>query len=455
MGLAEPARFFKGFKRELAADFQAPPRQIDGNKYSAKLVAELFVKQIWQEIKTKNIQPSEIVLTVPVGAFDRYLDWFRELGNNLDIENLTIVDESTAAALGYAIKQPGSIVLVVDFGGGTLDLSLVRTAVVSERNAANIRKLKAEVIAKSDAYIGGEDIDRWIVEDYLNSKNLSRAEIGELGWHNLLEIAEKLKIQISRSRSARESWLDDRSFISYELELNRDRLEEILEEFQLLASLRETLDDILATALGKGISKKEIERVLLVGGTCLIPAVQKLIISYFGKQKVTLDRPFDAVARGALNLTQLTAIEDRLRHSYAIKLWDPQSKNYSYFNIFEKGIKYPCKRKEPLILQAAIEQQKEIRLDIGEVAEVSRSQVQFDASGKMTSSQLLQEKAYRSLNGDSQTACVALLDPPGGLEIDRIAVQFEVNEKRILIVTIEDLLTNKILVNRVAIAKLN
>jgi hypothetical protein len=53
--------------------------------------------------------------------------------------------------------------------------------------------LLAQVIAKSDAYVGGEDIDTWIVEDYLRKLGSSRAEVGEVGWQNLLEIAERLK----------------------------------------------------------------------------------------------------------------------------------------------------------------------------------------------------------------------------------------------------------------------
>jgi len=453
--LLETQRFFKGFKKELVTDFQPPPRRINGNLYTAKMVAESFLKQIFLQIKQQKILVSELIFTVPVGSFTRYLDWLRELGNNLEIENLTIIDESTAAALGYAVKQPGSLVLVIDFGGGTLDLSLVKIKNNFPDNNYKIKQIKAEVIAKSDAYIGGEDIDRAIVEDYLKSQNISREQIGEIGWQNLLEIAEKLKIELSRSEFAKQTWFDDNSFIAYELELNRDRLETILEEYQFLELLRETLDDIINTALAKGISKKEIQRVILVGGTCLIPAVRQLIISYFGKQKVSCDRPFDAVARGALSLTKITSVQDYLRHAYAIRLWQPQTKNYTYFNLFEKGTKYPCKSKAPLILQAAIAGQKEIRLDIGEVAEIFRSEVTFDSSQKMSATQLLQEKTYRSLNTHQKSLCIARLDPPGVEDLDRISVQFEVDEKRILIATIEDLLTNKILVNKKAIAQLN
>ena len=468
LGQSQPDRFFKAFKRNLAADFQPPPRNIDGDTYTAESLAEHFIKTIWKQLYLQNIQPEKVIFTVPVGAFERYLDWFRDLGENLGVAEIQVIDESTAAALGYAVKRPGSLVLVVDFGGGTLDLSLVRTAVTpslpplspGERNLAppldkgGLGGVRAEVLAKSDAYVGGEDIDIWIVEDYLRQIGSSRAEVGPVGWQNLLEIAEKLKIQLSQVNEAKESWLDDENFMSYDLQLNRDKLEEILESRQLLEQLRESLDEVLSIAMGKGIGKADIEQVLLVGGTSLIPAVSNLVVSYFGRQKVKADKPFEAVAHGALALTQLASVDDYLRHSYAIRLWEPYAKAYAYSLIFRKEMKYPCQSSEELTLQVAIEGQREIRLDIGEVAEVSQAEVIFNEKGQMTSSLLNKKTDFRSLESHHQQVCVAHLNPPGVLGIDRISVSFEVDERRVLLATVRDLVTGKVLVEKGAIAKL-
>jgi len=490
LGQSQPDRFFKAFKRNLAADFQPPPRNIDSDTYTAESVAEHFIKTIWKQLYLQNIQPDKIFFTVPVGAFERYLDWFRDLGENLGGSEVQVIDESTAAALGYAVKRPGSLVLVVDFGGGTLDLSLVRTAVTpplpplspgernlapplspgernlapplspGERNLAppldkgGLGGVRAEVLAKSDAYVGGEDIDIWIVEDYLRQIGSSRAEVGLVGWQNLLEIAEKLKIQLSQVNEAKESWLDDENFMSYELQLNRYKLEEILESRQLLEQLRESLDEVLSIAMGKGIGKADIEQVLLVGGTSLIPAVSNLVVSYFGRQKVQIDKPFEAVAHGALALTQLASVDDYLRHSYAIRLWEPYAKAYAYSPIFSKEMKYPCQSSEELTLQVAVEGQREIRLDIGEVAEVSQAEVIFNEKGQMTSSLLNKKTDFRSLESHHQQVCVAHLNPPGVLGIDRVSVSFEVDERRVLLATVRDLVTGKVLVEKGAIAKL-
>ncbi len=240
------------------------------------------------------------------------------------------------------------------------------------------------MIAKSDAFVGGVDVDTWIVEHYLQKIGSSRTEVGEIGWQNLLEIAEKLKIRLSTAFDAKEVWFDDENFMSYELQLTQDELAEILETQQLLEVLRQALDEVLAIALTKGVNKPAIQQVLLVGGTCQIPAVQQLVVSYFGRQRVKLDKPFEAVAHGALVLSEMAVVEDYLRHSYAIRLWEPHSKSYSYVNLIEKGMRYPGASSQPLTLQVATEEQREIRLDIGEMASVTQAEVTYDVTGRMT-----------------------------------------------------------------------
>ncbi|TVP60526.1 MAG: Hsp70 family protein [Nodularia sp. (in: Bacteria)] len=451
LGLSQtypPERLFKKFKRDLAGDYQPPARQIEGINYDSMSVAELFIQRIWTEIKKQNIQPSHLIFTVPVGAFERYLDWFRSLGEKLNVPQVSVIDESTAAALGYAVKRPGALILVVDFGGGTLDLSLVRTVDNASEN------LRAEVLAKSEAYTGGEDIDVWIVEDYLRSQNLTTEQVGKISYQNLLEIAERLKIKLSRNQSVAESWFDDESFMSYELKINREKLEEILEYRQFLQQLRDALDEVLGFALRKGFAKNDIEEVLLVGGSCLIPAVQEIIVSYFGKNKVKLNKPFDAVCHGALALQQITEVDDFLRHSYAIRLWDAYSKSYTYHCLFAQGTKYPCESDGWLNLQVANHGQREIRLDIGELGDMTQTEIAFDASGRMTSSNLQHQESYRSLDSQHQQVCVAKLNPPGEAGFDRISVLFCVDFRRILLATVKDLLTGEILVDRGEIYKL-
>lgn len=449
LGFAHPDRYFQGFKREMMADFQSPPRYLDRQAYSAEQIAELFLQAIWQHIPP-SLQPSQVIFTVPVGAFERYLNWFRAIADRLQIPDVRLVDESTAAALGYAVQQPATTVLVIDFGGGTLDLSLVRTTTSNPQAIV----LQADVIAKSDAYVGGIDIDHWLVEDYLQQIGLTRSQVGPVGWQSLLEIAERLKITLSYQADATDSWLDDETFTAYDIHLTQARLSDILEERQLLEQVRQALDDVLAIALNQGVRKADIEQVLLVGGSCQIPAIQTLIYSYFGRSKVQLNKPFEAVSHGALALSPVTQLDDYLRHTYAIRLWEPYSRTYSYYPLFESGSRYPCQRSELLTLQVATDGQSEIRLDIGEIAAVFQAEVFYDAQGRMSSSQLIPQESYRSLNSDPLNICVAPLDPPGQVGRDRVAIAFAVNDQRMLIATVRDLLTNQVLLDSAAIAKL-
>jgi molecular chaperone DnaK (HSP70) len=450
-------RLFQGFKRDIVASFRSPAREIDSKLYDAEAIAEVFLTELWQQLILQDIHPTQLIFTVPVGAFEGYLHWFGSFAERLKVPNFQIIDESTAAALGYAITRPNALVLVIDFGGGTLDLSLVRTAPIA--NATTHKQVtKAEAIAKSDAYIGGIDIDRWIAEHFLRGLGTTRSQISETKWLSILEIAEQIKIKLSTVQEVKEIWLDE-NMISHELRLNQDELTEILEQNRMLEQLRESIDEVLIIGLNRGISKAAIEQILLVGGSCQIVAIQQLIISYFGKPKVKFGKPFEAVAHGALALGQAIAIDDHLRHSYAIRLWEPYLHQYSFYTLFEKGTKYPCKRSELLILRAAIAGQTEIWLDIGEVADISQAEVTYDNFGRMTSSQLLKQSDFRSLAGygkkiDGEQVCIAQLDPSGQLGSDRIAVNFEIDDRRVLMATVRDLLTEQVLIDRQAIGKL-
>ncbi len=451
LGTVHPDRLFQGFKRDLVADYVPPPRYLDGQAYDPETIAGLFLSQLQHALAAEGLEPTQLVMTVPVGSFEQYVSWIRQTAATLNWPSVQVVDESTAAALGYAVTHPGSVVLVIDFGGGTLDLSLVRIQALLPGETT----LKAEVIAKSDAYVGGIDIDTWIVEDYLRSIGSSRATLGALAWQSLLDLAERLKISVSTQETAVEVWFDDETFTAHEMTLSREQLEDILETQQLLDQVRQALDDVVIMAQSKGILKTDIDQVLLVGGSCQISAIQDLARSYFGRKRVKADRPFDAVAQGALYLGRTVIVDDYLRHTYAIRLWDPHTQQYSYYPLFEKGSRYPCVREDPLVLQVAMDGQTEIRLDIGEVADdVHAAEVTYDEFGRMTSRRLLRQSDFRALSGTTDPICVAHLDPVGKAGFDRIRVQFRVNEQRILLASVEDLSVQRILVEQTPVAKL-
>ncbi|NES21850.1 MAG: Hsp70 family protein [Symploca sp. SIO3E6] len=446
LGIEQPERLFAAFKRDLAADYRSPDRQIDGTVYSPESITEVFLQQIWQQVIAQSLQPNRVIFTVPVGAFSRYLSWFQELQQKLQLPVVQIVDESTAAAFGYGVRQPGAVVLVVDFGGGTLDLSLVKTAAPSKGQ----KILQAEVLAKADAYIGGVDIDTWIAQQYLQQIGSSKRELTNRSWQKLLEAAEKVKIQLSTTTEATAQWRDTETAISHQLQLTRTELEQILRSYQLLPQVKQALEEVLAIALNKGISQEEIEQVLLVGGSCQIPAVQQLIISQFGQEQVSLHQPLAAVAQGALAVGQIIGVDDYLQHSYAIRLWDAKAQTTIYFPLFEKGSPYPSQRPKTVHLQALTNEQEEIRLQIGELREQASVEITYNEQGAITSNQLPQTTEFRMLELRSQQPCIIPLTPTSESGVDRIRLTCEINAHRVLLLTVTDLLTKRVLLQQEA-----
>ncbi|NER48687.1 MAG: Hsp70 family protein [Symploca sp. SIO1A3] len=444
LGIEQPERLFAAFKRDLAADYRSPDRQIDGTVYSPESITEVFLQQIWQQVVAQPQQPSRVIFTVPVGAFNRYLSWFQELQQKLQLPVVQIVDESTAAAFGYGVSKPGAVVLVVDFGGGTLDLSLVKTAAPSKGQ----KILQAEVLAKADAYIGGVDIDNWIAQYYLQQIGSSRRELTNRSWQKLLEVAEKVKIQLSTTTEATAKWRDTETAISHQLQLTRKELEQILRSHQLLPQVQQALEEVLSIALNKGISQEEIEQVLLVGGSCQIPAVQQLMISRFGQDSLSLRQPLAAVAQGALAVGQIIGVDDYLQHSYAIRLWDAKAQTTIYFPLFEKGSPYPSQRPKTVHLQVLTKDQKEIRLQIGELREQASVEITYNKQGAITSNQLPQTTEFRLLELRSQQPCVIPLTPTGEPGVDRIRLTCEINAHRVLLLTVTDLLTKRVLLQQ-------
>lgn len=152
----------------------------------------------------------------------------------------------------------------------------------------------------------------------------------------------------------------------------------------------------------------------------------------FGKSRVKLDKPFEAIAQGALTVGQFDVVEDRLRHSYSIRLWDNFMKSHYYFTLFERGTRYPCDRPEPLILQVANSSQTEIRLDIGELADTAEIKLAYDAQGRMTSSKIQKHSDFRSLVSSyrvssSKIFLTCKLNPAAEMGIDRLEIKLGVN----------------------------
>ncbi len=464
-------RLFNQIKRRLAAKVQYIPK-LDDIKITPEWLGYQFLREIAKEMRSQQIFPSEIILTAPVQAYEKYLRWLEDCSSEIFAPNLPtlksprirILDEPTAAALGYEAIAPSALVLVIDFGGGTLDLSLVRLP-KSENvdkwgeqigiNRSEWTEHKAEAIAKTGYTIGGEDIDQWLIQDYLESRD----EVKNLSILKLL--MERIKIKLSEAEIASEVFFDMATQSATEITYTSQQLTQLLERKGFYRVLQSAIDELINRAFNKGILKGDLKTILLVGGCTLIPSVRAFIENYFKMGKVYSHKPFEAIAHGALMLSQGMDVQDYLFHSYAIRYWDRAIEKWKYQPLFRRGQVYPTRRPIELLLRATQSDQHEIALTIGELenrptgaAEVSfdgdRIVMQFNQKAQETFQPL-----QADLNGEGMPQAIAILDPLGQPDCDRLKVLFSISENRELMVTAIDLVTQRNLLTDYPVAKLH
>ena len=460
------SRFFRSFKRGIGTDIQGFLPELDGRNITFEQIGEWYLQKVIKELSSVEGGLDSLVLTVPVDSFEAYRHWLGKVCESLPVEQVRMLDEPTAAALGYGLTEE-DLLLVVDFGGGTLDLSLVRLdkSVKQEskqplgfllkfgnKSLAEDSKQKvktARVLAKAGQSLGGTDIDNWLTDYFAKNQGLAISPL-------TTRLAEKVKIQLSTQNQASEVYFNDETFESYELELNRDSFENILQENSFFAMLDESMAQLLQQARRQGIEVADINAVLLVGGTSQIPAVQTWIQNYFDSDKIRSKQAFEAIAHGALQLAQGVEVKDFLYHSYGIRYWNRRQNQHNWHPIIKEGQPYPMNKPVELYLGASLENQPSIELIIGELgAESSGTEVYFDGDRLITRRVETNEITVKPLNDSDGARNIANLTPPGFPGSDRVKVFLEVDSERFLRITVDDLLSGETLLENQIVAQLS
>lgn len=456
LDLSSNPRFFRNFKRGIGAEVKGFLPELDGRNVSFEQAGQWFLTTILQQLRTIDADADSIVFTVPVDSFEVYRNWLTQVCHSLQVNEVRLLDEPTAAALGYGLENQGTI-LVIDFGGGTLDLSLVRLEggrqaqkkpvgfllkwgqrVLEE--SAQQPKL-ARVLAKAGQTLGGADIDQWLVEHFTETQGLTASPL-------TLRLAERLKIQLSQQTEATEVYFNDETFETYELRLDRSQFDEILRQRQFFERLDTSMMQVLQQAQRQGLTPDDINAVLLVGGTAQIPAVKAWVEQHFAAEKIHAEKPFEAIAQGALQLNRGIEIKDFLYHSYGIRYWDRRNNRHGWHPLIKEGQPYPMLQPVELLLGASMENQPSIELIIGELgSETSSTEVYFEGDRLVTRSLSTGRAAVKPLNDQGSARTIAQLTPPGYPGNDRIKVLFRVDESRFLRITVEDILTLQTLIN--------
>ena len=466
LDLTTDPRFFRNIKRGIGTSVQGFIPELDGQILSFEQVGSYFLQQVIGTLKAQEPELNSLVFTVPVDSFEAYRIWLSEVCQSLSIDQVQLIDEPTAAALGYQLSAEQRTILVIDFGGGTLDLSLIQRAAsaiekprglrlqwgkkANSQSPAQARVKTVKVIAKAGENLGGADIDRWLADYFESAQGLPKTAV-------TLRLVEQLKIALSSSTEATEAYFDEATLDSYELSLARDRLNQILTEKGFFDRLENRLDQVLQQANRQGVSLSDIDAVLLVGGSAQIPAIHTWAESHFDPDKIKRDRPFEAVAQGALRL-QNTELKDYLYHSYGIRYWDRRTNAHSWHPIIPAGQPYPTDQPIELFLGASSERQPSIELVLGELSSPKTStEVYFEGNQlvtRQTGTQTDGKMQAQPLNDRDGARTIASLSPLGFPGSDRIRILFHIDAQRFLRMTVEDLLTLETLMSKQVVVQL-
>lgn len=447
---------FRDIKRYIINRKPLPKSVGQNKKINYYEAGEFFIRETIRELKQiLNDDISEVVFTVPVDSFQDYQEWINEICSKIKVDYYRVIDEPTACALGYnsAIEKE-SIFMVFDFGGGTLDVSIVKL----ERDYKN---KKSAVIGKAGSSIGGIDIDTWLMEDLLKKNDLIMNDVQEIINHLLYNV-EQAKIDLSFNDETSLSVFDDQRGILISGDYNRDGFNRILKENNFFKIILETLDDAIEEAAFKGISRREIDKILVIGGTSLIPSVKELLNEKF-PGKVRSYSPFDAVAKGASFYSSGRILDDYIKHDYCLKHWiwskDRLTGNYGYQPFIPRGTKYPVEEVAKFKIDAAIPGQKEVELMIFE----KRSQNSQSLKNEMVYNINTGKYEIKTVNASGEEDKIMVneknptfikLEPPAKGGEKRISVSFGIDENRLLRITVLDLKTGRILYERQPVVKL-
>ena len=284
--IVNPENTISSIKREMGTDFK---KKIGRHKFPPEYIgAHIFKKLADDAEKQIGKKFTEAVVSVPANYSDGQRQAIKDAAEIAGINILRLINEPTGAALAYGIREDRDRrVLVYDFGGGTFDVSIlsVSSGFFDVDSSAGEHKL------------GGDDIDARI-EEHVSKRLFEQMGIDvkkDLALHaTLREASEEAKISLSTSESTTinipfvAANKPPFSMVLTRIELNR-MITDLIERTK--KPIEQALDDA-------SLDKNEIDDILLVGGTTLIPAVREFVTQYFGKEPLKGD-PYEAVALGA------------------------------------------------------------------------------------------------------------------------------------------------------------
>lgn len=419
---AQSRSFAQGFKPFLGQQSHRPVARLGEKELSAQEVTFLFLRALLQAMRQQGLRVTDLTIPVPVGYYEPYRAALHAVAKRLKVRRFRTLDEPVAAALGYGVNVAREeTLLVVDFGGGTLDLAAVRLGPEAAEGGA------AQVLAKHMVRLGGSDVDQWLLEHVL----MDLSDLPHWEYHARWE-AMRVKEQVSRDGSAEFRWNGITRPVS------REDLTALLERRGLYAQLRTALADIRQQLGDLG----QVDQVLLVGGSTLLPEVAAVVDAAFPDAVVRHDPAllFTAVALGAARFAGGVPVDDHIYHDYALAVQNDLHSRVEYERLVPCRTRYPTSPNFAVRYYADFAGMTEMRFGIREVGRLGQSLVPWEerpnGSQYWSPAGAASEASLVELNpGDAPL----LLRPAGQGTSPRLRVTFSVNADRWLCMTVDDL----------------
>ena len=288
--VSNPDGTVSSIKRHMGTDYRV---KIEDKEYSPQEISAMILQKLKEDAERHlGEKVTQAVITVPAYFTDAQRQATKDAGQIAGMEVLRIINEPTAAALAYGIdKSDDHTILVFDLGGGTFDVSILELG-------DGVFEVKA---TNGNNHLGGDDFDnrvvKWLIDNFKQANGIDLSK-DRMAMQRLQEAAEKAKIELSGVMSTNINLpfitADANGPKHMDLNLTRAKFEELTQDLveMTMGPTRQALSDA-------GLTPQDINRVILVGGSTRIPAVQEAIKRFINKEPHRGVNPDECVAVGA------------------------------------------------------------------------------------------------------------------------------------------------------------